>query len=64
MVLADGRLYVTNQTGTTYVIQPDPESFQLIAKNELKESSNATPAFSAGEIFIRTSKALYCIAKE
>ena len=64
MVLAEGRLYVTNQRGTTYVIQPDPESFNLIADNELKEPSNATPAFSDGEIFIRTRKALYCIAKE
>ena len=37
--------------------------FELIASNPLGELSNATPAFSEGEIFIRTHNALYCIAQ-
>jgi hypothetical protein len=34
----------------------------LGATNELGERSNSTPAFSDGEIFIRTFEHLYCIA--
>lgn len=64
MVLADGHLYVTNKNGTTYVLRPDPESCQIVATNELDEPSNATPAFSDGELFLRTSQALYCISKQ
>jgi hypothetical protein len=32
--------------------------------NDLGESSNATPAISDGQIFLRTDKHLYCIAEE
>lgn len=62
VVLAGGLLYSTNQDGTTHVFRPTPEKFELVASNELGESSNATPAVSDGEIFIRTDEHLYCIA--
>ena len=61
--MAGERLYVTNQEGGTVVFAPNPEKFELLATNELEEASNATPAISGKEIFIRTSKALYCIAE-
>lgn len=64
MILADGLLYANNQNGTTYVFRPDPKEYQEVAVNELKEHSNSTPAFSNGDIFQRTSKALYCISNE
>lgn len=60
-VLADGRLYVTDQDGTTRVFEADPEKFVLLASNELGESSNSTPAISNGELFLRTFEAVYCI---
>lgn len=63
LVFADGRLYGTDQTGTTHVFRPNPKSFELLASNPLGEPSNATPAVSDGEIFIRTSNHLYCIAE-
>ena len=63
MVYAAGRCYVTGQDGTTYVFKPSPEKFELLAKNALGEGSNATPAISNGEIFLRTHKTLYCIAE-
>jgi len=63
IVSAGGRLYVTDRKGTTIVFKPNPEKFELIASNELGEKSNSTPAVSNGEIFIRTFKALYCIAE-
>lgn len=62
VVFAAGRLYATNQKGATHVFSPNPERLELLATNELGEASNSTPAFSDGEIFIRTFEHLYCIA--
>jgi len=63
-VYAGGRLYATDQKGTTRVFAPNPEEFELLATNEMAdESSNSTPAISDGEIFLRTFAALYCIAE-
>lgn len=63
MVLAAGRLYVTDQKGTTIVFKPNPDKFEELARNALGEPSNSTPAVSDGEIFIQTHKHLYCIAE-
>jgi outer membrane protein assembly factor BamB len=63
LVFAAGRLYVTDQAGTTHVMLPNPEKLELVAHNPLGERSNSTPAFSDGEIFIRTFEGLYCISK-
>ena len=62
LIHVDGKLYVTNQQGVTRILAPNPAKFELIAENSLGEPSNATPAFSDGEIFLRTDKALYCVA--
>jgi len=64
VVLAAGRLYVTSRRGVTSVFRPDPEKFELLAMNDLGEPSNATPAISDGQIFLRTDSHLYCIAEE
>ncbi|MFP6667362.1 MAG: PQQ-binding-like beta-propeller repeat protein, partial [Pirellulales bacterium] len=61
IIAAGGNLYVTNQKGTTIVFKPDSNEFELVAENALNETSNATPAISNGQIFIRTFKHLYCI---
>jgi outer membrane protein assembly factor BamB len=60
--LVDGRCYATDVGGTTYVFNP-ANRFKLIAKNPLgpNENTRATPAFSDGQIFIRTYEHLYCI---
>jgi len=63
IVVAGGKAYVTDQEGRTVVFKPNPEKFEAISTNELGEKCNATPAISNGEIFIRTFKALYCIAE-
>ncbi len=59
IVLASGRLYATNQDGVTRVFEPDPEKFVLLAENDLQEPTNATPAFSDGQIVLRTDRAVY-----
>ena len=64
LVMAAGRLYVTSRRGVTTVFRPGPEKFGLLAMNDLGESSNATPAISDGQIFLRTDQHLYCIADD
>lgn len=61
-VRAGDRLYVSNQSGDTFVLRAAPK-FEVIATNPLGELSNSTPALSQGEIFLRTHAALYCIAE-
>lgn len=62
-VYADGKLYATNQSGATHVFKPNPEKYEEIAVNRLREPTNSTPAFSNGEIFLRTHQTLFCIQK-
>ena len=59
--MADGKLYVSNLEGDTYVVAASAE-FKLIAKNSLGESTYAGLAVSNGELFLRTHKHLFCIA--
>lgn len=61
IVMAGELAYVTSQSGETVVFRPNPEKFDLVAKNNLGEHCNATPALSDGQIFIRTYENLYCI---
>lgn len=61
-VLADGKVYITNEDGTTTVIKAARE-FEVLAENKLEEYTLSSPAISDGQIFMRTEKALYCIGK-
>jgi outer membrane protein assembly factor BamB len=61
VVQAAGRLYVTSRRGITTVFLPDPDQLVVLATNDLGEPSNATPAISNGEIFLRTDAHLFCI---
>ena len=61
-VLADGRIYITNEDGVTSVIKAGPE-FQVIAENEFDDYTLSSPAISEGQIFLRTDKFLYAVGK-
>ena len=37
------------------------DSFKQLAKNDLGDRTNCTPAISDGQIFIRTNNTLWCI---
>jgi outer membrane protein assembly factor BamB len=63
LVLADGKLYTTDQNGDTFVLDAKPK-FELVARNKLGEHCNASPAISDGEIFLRTFQHLWCIAEK
>jgi len=59
-VLADGRIYVTNEDGMTAVFKAGA-SFELLAENPLNDYTLSSPAVSQGQIFIRTAKHLFAI---
>jgi outer membrane protein assembly factor BamB len=62
MSYAGGMLYVTDMQGATQVFAAGT-TLQLPQSNPLKELTRASPAFSDGQIFIRTYENLYCIGK-
>jgi len=61
-VLADGKIYVTNEDGLTTVVKAGP-TFEVLAENPLNDYCLSSPAVSDGQIFIRTTQYLYCIGK-
>lgn len=62
-VLADGKIYVTNEDGLTTVVKAGP-AFEVLAENALNDYCLSSPAISDGQIFIRTAQHLYCIGKK
>ncbi len=61
-VLADGRIYVTNESGMTTVLRAGPE-FEVLAENDFDDYVLSSPAVSEGQIFIRTTGFLYAIGE-
>jgi outer membrane protein assembly factor BamB len=61
-LLADGKLYVTNEDGLTSVVKAGRE-FELLAENALEGFTLASPVAAHGQLFLRTGEALYCIGK-
>jgi outer membrane protein assembly factor BamB len=61
-VIADGRVYVTNEEGLTSVFTAGPK-FELLAENPLRDYTLSSPAISQGQIFIRTAEHLFAIGK-
>ena len=61
-VVADGRVYVTNEEGFTSVFAAGPK-FELLAENPLSDYTLSSPAISEGQIFIRTAEHLVAIGK-
>lgn len=59
---SDGKLYLTGEDGTVYVVKAGPE-FELLGRNEMGEPCMATPAIAAGTLYVRTRDALYAIAE-
>jgi outer membrane protein assembly factor BamB len=59
-VLADGKIYVTNEDGVTMVVKAGAR-FEILAENELGEYTLSSPAVSDGQLLIRTESALYVI---
>ena len=61
-VLADGKIYITDEDGVTSVVQSGPK-FALVAENDLGDYTLSSPAISEGQIFVRTASFLYAIGQ-
>ena len=61
-VLADGKLYITNEDGLTSVVRAGPK-FEILAENNFDDYTLSSPAISEGQIFIRTTGGLWAIGK-
>jgi outer membrane protein assembly factor BamB len=61
-VLADGKIYITDEDGVTSVVRAGPR-FEKLAENDFEEYTLSSPAISEGQIFIRTDKHLYAIGQ-
>jgi len=59
-VLADGKVYATNEDGVTVVVKAGP-AFEVIAENNMDDYTLSSPAISDGQIFLRTSKFLFAV---
>jgi hypothetical protein len=60
-VAADDRIYLTADDGVTFVVKAS-DDFEVLAKNPLGDRVFASPAFSNGEIFIHSAKAVWCLS--
>lgn len=60
-VLVGDKLLVLNQAGDTFVLQAS-QNFKLLSTNSIEpQTTCSSPAFSNGQLFIRTHEALWCI---
>jgi outer membrane protein assembly factor BamB len=62
-VFADGRIYITTEKGKILVIKAGTV-FEILAENDLKERTFASPAVSGSALFIRTESQLYRIEEK
>jgi len=64
---ADGKIYMMNFPGEVFVVQAGGSEFKLLHTAAMGEGENTLRAsipISHGQLFIRTSKMLYCVGKK
>jgi outer membrane protein assembly factor BamB len=61
-VLADGKIYITDEDGVTTVVRSGPK-FELVSENDLQDYTLSSPAVSDGQIFVRTASFIYAIGR-
>ena len=59
-VAVEGKIFLTNDAGETFVLKAGPE-FQLLHVNRLSDQTLASPALVDGRWYIRTSRQLLAI---
>ena len=62
-VLADGKIYITDEDGLTTVLKAG-DHFEVLSENDLADYTLSSPAISDGRIFMRTTQHLYAIGKK
>jgi outer membrane protein assembly factor BamB len=63
LVVAKDRIYVVGQKGTMYVIKHGP-AFEVLAKSNLDDNFNASPAIVGSALYLRGYKNLYCVEEK
>ncbi len=58
---AAGRIYILGRKGTAVVLEHGRE-YKVLAKNQLDDAFDASPAIAGDEMYLRGSRFLYCIA--
>jgi outer membrane protein assembly factor BamB len=62
-VAADGKIYFVSETGETIVLRSGREP-RVVARNDVGERLIASPAFSNGQIFLRSDDKIICVGKK
>ena len=62
-VAADGKLYLTNQDGETFVIKSG-RAYELVATGKLGELVMASPAIAGGGLIFRTDRSVVAIGRK
>lgn len=62
-VAGGGRVYITDRSGLTAVLQHDGEP-HLLTTNQLRDTFSASAALVGAELYLRGEQFLYCIAEE
>lgn len=59
-VYADGKVYITDMTGKTYIVKATRD-YQLVGTPEIGEKAVCSPIFQDGKVYLRGMNNLYCI---
>ena len=65
-VVANGKIYVPSRWSGVLVLPAKPK-YEVLAQNRFASDDsdfNATPAISNGDLFLRSNRFLYCVAKK
>ena len=62
-ILANGHIYWFDLDGVCSVFETSSDELNLVAKNELENGCQASPAVAGNDLYVRTTEHLYCIRK-
>ncbi len=62
--LAGDYVFLPNEAGTVYVLQPTDEECRIVAENRLSAGGFASPVICGGCLYLRTRSHLYCIGPQ
>jgi outer membrane protein assembly factor BamB len=62
-IYADGKVYLTNTAGKTYIVKATKD-YQLVGTPELGEKSVCSPVFMDGMAYLRGVNQLFCIGSK
>jgi outer membrane protein assembly factor BamB len=62
--LVGNLVYLFEQKGKVFVIEPNDEKAKIVAESNLGEECSTCPAFQDGRLYIRGNKHLFCIGQK